>query len=158
MKKGLKVQVLQRGGKKPSNISKKIEKILKDLGMSQRMINTLSIRLEIRQTVAKKKSTLGFVTTSALGSQSNRDFTIRISRDQETIEKVDTFIHELTHIVQLATNKYQRRWWKTDDKLHVRWLGKEMGTKDNIDYWTSPWEVEARNEAKRLTPKYKRIF
>ena len=111
--------------------------------VTTRMMNTISLRIEVRATKLQK-NWIGSAINNPNGSQVDRNYTVIIKRGMDIEEMIKTLIHEMVHVYQFATNKLQYRYWKSDKQLHARWDGEEKGVKDRLDYWTSPWEVEAR--------------
>ncbi len=139
----MKINVFQRGGFKDNHeVLKHATEYFCKMLMSTRMCNTLNIRLEMRATKLDKDA-LGSCYTDAIGSQKNTDFTIMLQRDGDIKEQLETLAHEAVHIFQKRSNLLQYRKWKSDDKYHARWNGKEMGIYNEIPYLERPWEIEA---------------
>lgn len=79
-----------------------------------------------------------------------RWFVVTIDR---TLSKKDTFLalaHEMVHVKQYA--KGQMKDLSRPAKT-VRWLGEKYNS-DEIDYWSSPWEREARGMEMELYIKF----
>ena len=80
----------------------------------------------------------------------HRSFVITIDR---TISKKDTLLalaHEMCHVKQYA--KGQLKDLSRPAKM-VKWLGEKYDP-DVIDYWSSPWEREARGMEMELYVKF----
>jgi len=135
--------VFQRGGYK-DNHQKYIEACawMVDQLTSRRMRNTLQIRIELRATKLDK-GTNGEVFRDIDGSKSTKEFRIVLHRDKTFKMNLDTLAHEVIHIIQIVTKRYQIRYWKTDGKIHARWEGNDLGPKYEIPYRERPWEQEA---------------
>jgi len=112
--------------------------------MSARMANTLKVKIHVRKTVCKK-NTYGQVHSLVTGSKGQKDFLIELNANLDVHSMLDTLAHEMIHVKQLATKQLQYRYWKSDNQLHARWEGQEVGTVGSIPYAERPWEVEARN-------------
>lgn len=110
--------------------------------MSTRMKNSLDIRLEMRSSKLEK-NVAGQCESIANGSESSKEFTIKIQRDDEINEQLSTLAHELVHVWQKCQNTLQVRRWKSDNQVHVRWAGADAGVKGDIPYRDQPWEKEA---------------
>lgn len=151
----MKVKILQKGGNRSHHetIAEAVEFFGKEL-MSTRMTNTLTIRVAMRVTGRAKKTTQGHVHMLANGSTAQKVFNINIDRDLTLPEQLQVLAHEMIHVQQIATGRFQQRVWKSDRKLHVRWEGKDIGEGFKIPYRQQPWEVEAFANQKKLTSKF----
>lgn len=138
-----KIVVLQRGGDKNHELLDRAARFFLRARMSARLANALSIRIEVRSTKLAA-GTLAKVVLPTNGSAPSRDFTITLDRDRALVEQVVDLAHEIVHVEQAATGRYQTRKWKTDGQVHARWEGTDLGPLSKLDYWTRPWEVEAR--------------
>lgn len=149
----MEVAILQRGGyKHHETLEAAIRFYARNL-MSVRMANTLSIRVEVRATKLEDGNCATvFILTN--GSKATKKFTIVLDRERSLTEQVGDLAHEMTHVAQAATGRYQLRRWKTDQKVHARWEGEELGLLEDLDYWTRPWEVEARAKETELAPAF----
>jgi len=123
--------------------------------ISKRLQNTLKIKIHVRKTTVKKsfgQSCEGFHTVKPSGSNPEKDHKIVIDQNSDIFE---VLAHELVHVKQIATKQLQKRWWKSDNELHARWEGKELGPKRHIPYRQRPWEIEAFNLEGKLLSKWK---
>jgi len=126
--------------------------------VSKRLQNTLKIKIHVRKTTVKKsfgQSCDGFHTVTPSGSNPEKDHKIVIDQSSNIFE---VLAHELVHVKQIATKQYQKRWWKSDNELHTRWEGKELGPKRHIPYRQRPWEIEAFDLQHKLYSKWKDIL
>ena len=124
--------------------------------ISKRLQNTLKIKIHVRKTTVKKsfgQSCDGFHTVTPSGSNPEKDHKIVIDQSSDIFE---VLAHELVHVKQIATKQYQKRWWKSDGELHVRWEGKELGPKRRIPYRQRPWEIEAFEKQDILVKKWRK--
>ena len=146
----MKLTVLQRGGIKNPRIEERA-RFFASILMSTRMSNTLHVRIEMRSTTLVDGNSAQ-VTHAANGSKASKHFVIKIDRDAPFNEQIGFLAHEMKHVEQVATGRYQTRVWASDRQMHARWNGTEMGTLSSLPYWTRPWEVEAREFQKQHTP------
>jgi len=150
----MKVKILQKGGSKQhSTIEDAVRFFAKEL-MSTRMTNTLTIRVAMRVTGRSKKTTRGHVHMLANGSVAQKVYNINIDRDMHLASQLQVLAHEMIHVQQIATGRFQQRVWKSDRKLHVRWEGKDIGEGFKIKYREQPWEVEAFDNQLALSGKF----
>lgn len=138
----MQVKILQKGGDKDHYIIEKATRYFARKLMSQRMISTLSLRIEIRATKLNKHD-LGSVSMNLNGSKQSKEFMIMLQRDLPLAKQLETIAHEMVHVWQQRTNVLQTRIWKSDEKLHVRWNAQDMGLLSSIPYNEQPWEKEA---------------
>jgi hypothetical protein len=66
-----------------------------------------------------------------------RDFVIRLDSRVEKRKMLITLAHEMVHVKQFARGEL----YHSTRKAQCRWQGRWL--KDSIDYWDSPWEIEA---------------
>ena len=75
-----------------------------------------------------------------------RDFTISIHPKLSKKETLLAIAHEMTHVKQYAKGELS-------DSMKVmyrcKWQGKQYNT-DKIDYWDTPWEIEAHGRERGL--------
>ena len=71
------------------------------------------------------------------------EFTINIDPDQNVKMLLNSIAHELVHVKQWAKGEYY-------ELLHepkvYKFNGKKVDTK-KVDYWDTPWEIEAHGRA-----------
>lgn len=80
-------------------------------------------------------------------------FLVKISGNQPDHEILETLFHELTHVRQYLCGELedvnpQVAYWKG-----TRYQGDFEDT-ESPEYWTAPWEVEARKVGKKLRINY----
>ena len=62
-----------------------------------------------------------------------------------------TLMHELVHLKQYATGKMNWvRYQLRSENIFIFWKKKRMGEFCDLDYYSSPWEIEAREVAKKM--------
>lgn len=117
--------------------------------MSARLLNTLKITVKVRAT--GMDSSRGRAWYAKPGDASRKNYTIKLARDDFG---PDTIAHELAHVAQYAKGRLRHgskageagRFWRD---------GAGRATFHpyaTTDYWTSPWEVEAREVAAKVAP------
>lgn len=148
-----KITILQRGGKKNHRVLDRAARFFLRERLSARMANRLSLRIEVRATKLAA-GTMAKVLLPTNGSAASRDFTIVLDRDRSLVDQVADLAHEVVHIEQAASGRYQVRRWKSDRKVHARWEGVDLGPLDQIDYAARPWEVEARREGGPMSARF----
>lgn len=136
------INILQKGGKKNHELLDESIRFFAKQLMSTRLMNTLNIRVEIRATKLDK-DVLGACSAKSDGSLSTKDFKIEIQRDEHVRDQVRILAHEMVHVWQKASNTLQYRQWKSDNKIHARWNGNDVGLYNDIPYLERPWEKEA---------------
>ena len=75
-----------------------------------------------------------------------REFTIELSRDLSGIELVKTIAHEMVHLKQYVKGELKERFKPAH--VHV-WHGDIIDV-GNDNFYTVPWEVEARDMEQEL--------
>ncbi len=55
-----------------------------------------------------------------------------------------TLMHELVHIKQVLDSKLAYVQYRTGTGIFAFWKKSKLGKLDDLDYWSRPWEVEAR--------------
>jgi hypothetical protein len=138
----MKISIFQKGGEKNHELIEKATRYFASKLMSTRMMNTLSLRIEVRSTTLPKNA-IGVCTGKVNGSKSTKNFKIELQRDMPIGKQIETLAHEVVHVWQKASNTLQFRQWKSDGQVHIRWNGNEMGLTDDIKYIDRPWELEA---------------
>ncbi len=148
------IAVFQKGGEpKDHDMLKEAASFFLSQLLTTRMINTLAVRIELRSSKLGK-NTAGEVSTGANGSNASKNFTITLRRDSDVESTLSSLAHECVHIQQKAMGRLQKRIWKSDGQMHVRWEGRHLGPIDNIRYITRPWEMEAREKGHKLLDKW----
>lgn len=150
-----KITILQRGGyKNHAELERAARFFLADL-LSARMANTISLRIEVRSTKLEA-GTAAKVAVPTNGSKATKAMTITLDRDRSFDDQIADLAHEIVHVAQAVTGRFQLRRWKSDELVHARWEGAELGPVRCIPYADRPWEVEAHREERRLVVAYRR--
>jgi hypothetical protein len=122
--------------------TRKTQKIVKDLTrfcanmlMSKRMAESLLIRIEfIKDLDNQYDGDCEYVDEESRP----REFLIRVNDSLKLSKKLRTICHEMVHVKQYASGemKYMSR-----PARFTKFQG--MLYPDELDYWDSPWEIEA---------------
>ena len=83
----------------------------------------------------------------------NNRYIVHIDGYQDEHDIVETLFHELQHVIQYALG-----YLRDEDETRVYWLGSwytgDFQDTESTEYWNAPWEVEAREVAKKLQKNY----
>ena len=80
------------------------------------------------------------------------EFEIEMDPDQPIQLLLNTLAHELVHVKQWAKGEY----YQLQRERHVyKFCGKRFDTK-KVDYWDTPWEIEAHGRAIGLVVQWAR--
>lgn len=137
----LSIQFFQRGGStlRHPDLRRALEAMLR-ANLGPRVVETLRIRVEFRATKLEA-GTEAMVQLKTNGSKPQREFRIVAQRDTAFSAQVLNLAHEVVHIAQSVSGRYQLR--KVAGATHVRWEGKNLGRLSAIPYLENPAEVEA---------------
>ena len=80
------------------------------------------------------------------------EFTIQMDPDQKIELLLNSFAHELVHVKQWAKGEYYEL--QSEPKVY-KFNGKRVDTQ-KIDYWDTPWEIEAHGRAIGLVVQWTR--
>jgi len=80
------------------------------------------------------------------------EFTMEIEPDQKTGLLLNTFAHELVHVKQWAKGEYYQLIRETNV---YKFNGQRVDV-DKVDYWDTPWEIEAHGRAIGLVVQWAR--
>lgn len=137
----LSIRFFQRGGSTlhHRNLQVALEAMLR-ANLGPRVVETLRLRVEFRASKLET-GTEAMVRLLTNGSKPQRDFLLVVQRDLSLSEKLLALAHEVVHIQQSVSSRYQLR--KVAGVTHVRWEGKNLGPLRAIPYRDNPAEVEA---------------
>lgn len=125
--------------------------------LSKRLLDQIELDLIFEQNFNKKNKAYGVCEWI---DSNDRPKWFEITLDKELSEKqiIKTLAHEMVHLKQFATGQMK-------DMVRMpatRWEGKLYTVEDNydltLDYWFSPWEVEAYGLENGLYVMYKRYM
>lgn len=85
-----------------------------------------------------------------------RSFTITISepKNRSTRMLIETLMHELVHVHQMATRRYQMRLNPSRSRYHLFWKNHDHTA---TEYFRQPWETEAYAREATLIERYRRF-
>jgi|Wag4MinimDraft_6_1082665.scaffolds.fasta_scaffold00217_15 hypothetical protein len=108
--------------------------------MHRRMVDNLELDIEIENKLDVQGMCINEDDTSR-----SRFFTVQLRKD--TIDDmIQTLAHEMIHVKQYAKNEHVKKHLTTKGGLKIQsyWLGELWKPiKDEVDYYDSPWEIEA---------------
>lgn len=115
--------------------------------LSTQMYPYISVKVLYSKDLYKKQECWGEVAADYDADiRKHRDFRIFIDSGMSKKKSLYVLAHEMTHVAQYATGKlfeYERL------PSRVKWDGKIL-LEEEIDYWFSPWEIEARGYEEAL--------
>lgn len=141
----LKVTVLRRGGQDRDAIVERIVRRVASEIMSTRLVNTLRITVECRATTLEA-NTHGTAKWTPVENVASKHYRIVVLRDADLDKLARTIAHEVRHVEQFARGHLRHgtmggvagRFWRHGEGRAT------FHPYATTDYWTSPWEVEAR--------------
>lgn len=146
-KRQLRIRVLQRGGAPEAvPFMEDMARRIVPKMFSTRMANTLCLRIELRSS-KMKSDRLGEAHYSTVHDPSKKRYLIIVHRDLLPTQMAKTLAHELAHVKQYIEGRL--RHGKRETEAGHFWKPTREGEGQffpyaTTDYWTSPWEVEAR--------------
>ena len=81
------------------------------------------------------------------------DFTIEIDPDQKIQLLLNSLAHELVHVKQWAKGEF----YQLQRETNVYKFNGQRWDTDKVDYWDTPWEIEAHGRAIGLVVQWARI-
>ena len=81
------------------------------------------------------------------------DFTIQIDPDQKIQLLLNSLAHELVHVKQWAKGEF----YQLQRETNVYKFNGQRWDTDKVDYWDTPWEIEAHGRAIGLVVQWARI-
>jgi len=141
----LKVRVLRRGGEdRDALVERTVRELAKAL-FSTRMANTLRITVKMRST-ALDKNTSAEAHWRKVESARSKHYEVVVDRELPSAQLRGILAHEMCHVRQYATGALRHgtlggergRFWRPGPGPAV------FFPYATTDYWTCPWEVEAR--------------
>ena len=111
--------------------------------------------------IVKKKDKVGMIGDISLNSNSvdNNKFYLHFNPNQSYKRTIQSMLHELTHVKQVAKNEllpnkeYTAIMWKGKEYITAKDYGKLMKS-DIQSYMKLPWEMEADTNMKSLYPTF----
>ena len=81
------------------------------------------------------------------------DFTIQIDPDQKIQLLLNSLAHELVHVKQWAKGEFYQL---QRERSVYKFNGQKFNT-EKVDYWDTPWEIEAHGRAIGLVVQWARM-
>ncbi len=152
------VNILNLEKRKTLYIKNKVEKYIKLLGIK----NTENIIIRfVKKIPNQSKKVMGVYCLAPITRPNKKPpnkHLIYIRKDLITkrYHLLRTLMHELVHVKQYTSGKmswvcYQLR----SNNVFVFWKKKRLGEFEDLDYYSSPWEIEAREITKRMQKEKK---
>jgi hypothetical protein len=152
VKRELRVTVRRRGGVDRDAVVERIVRRVATEIMSTRLVNTLRLVVECRATLGS--GIHGKAIWSPVIDARRKEYRIVVRRDASLEDMAKTIAHEVRHVEQFARGRL--RAGKLGGVPGWFWRPGTGRAKHfphaTTAYWTSPWEVEAR-ESEVLGPK-----
>lgn len=96
------------------------------------LLKNFVIDISIRKTLVNNDE--GYCEITGWNTRNNpREFLVVIKKCESFRKMLMTLAHECVHVKQFALGELSEN--------HAQWRGRRM--KDDIEYWESPWEIEA---------------
>lgn len=106
------------------------------------MRNKLIIDIHFKKNLFKDQNTYGNCIWED-EHRNSREFTINMEPNQKISLLLNTLAHELVHVKQWAKGEYYEL--ISQPKVY-KFNGKRVDT-SKVDYWDTPWEIEAHGRA-----------
>lgn len=111
--------------------------------LSKRMINQLSVSIQLSKKLDGDAD--GYCDVEGYNSSNKpREFRIELNKTKSFRYTLMTLAHECVHLKQFALGEI-------NDSL-THWKGVRMSS--DLDYWDSPWEIEARGREAGLYVRF----
>lgn len=145
----LKVYVQRRGGEDRDALVEKVARSVVAKLFSTRLANTLRLTVKLRSTKLGK-DVAGAAHFRRVENPKSKHYSITLDRDLPTKRLCEVIAHEIMHVHQYATGRLRcgtkggeaGRFWRPGPGR------AQFFPYATTDYWTSPWEVEARSAEK----------
>jgi len=121
--------------------------------LSRRLYAAITLNIELKNLSKEGYNASTNVNQSEYLTNRPRGFDLEFC-SKRTLEKIRTDLaHEMVHVRQYATGQL----YKYDRTDHIRWKDKiyPPGIEDGDDYWTMPYEIEARGQELALKMKFR---
>ena len=115
--------------------------------LPRRLINNIAIDLTFRKKLDDGAD--GYCSVVGYNTQRRaREFDVEVQNNPSQRYKLMTLAHECVHIKQYAMNEI-------DEHMYT-WKGVRVPK--SLDYWDSPWEIEAHGREKGLYIRFCEVF
>lgn len=115
------------------------------------MRNKLEIDVYFQKNLFKNKNTYGNCIWEDT-HRNPREFTIQMEPNQKISLLLNTLAHELVHVKQWAKGEY----YELCSKPKVYKFNGKLVDTAKVDYWDTPWEIEAHGRAIGLVVQWVR--
>lgn len=135
------MKIHTRGGTKMTKaLAKDIVRYCAEKLMTKRLAETLIIRLEFHKEPLDENNEFDGDCwyEDAEPAERPKEFVIRVNDNLKVSKKLRTICHEMVHVKQYARGEMKYMWRPA---RFTRFRGELYP--DEIEYWDSPWEIEA---------------
>lgn len=123
--------------RKTQKLCKDIAQYCADILLGTRLSDKIELRIEFVKQLDKHNAIEG-----DCGWEDDelrpREFTIRIREGLKLSRKLRTICHEMVHVKQYAKGEMKQMW---KPARTTKFQGEYFS--DDMDYWDTPWEIEA---------------
>lgn len=134
------MRVSTRGSnRKTQKLAKNVARFCADMLMSKRLSDSLYIRIEFHKKLDDNNEYDGdcYYEDEDIATRP-KEYIIRVNDNLRLSKKLRTICHEMVHVKQYATGEMKNMWRPA---RFTKFQG--MLYPDELDYWDSPWEIEA---------------
>lgn len=123
--------------RKTQKLCKDIAQFSAEMLMGKRLSDNIELRIEFAQKLDKYNVIDG---DACWEDDENRprEFTIRVREGMSLNKKLRTICHEMVHVKQYAKGEMKQMW---KPARTTKFCGEYYS--DDMDYWDTPWEIEA---------------
>ena len=121
--------------------------------LSRRLYATTILNIELKNLDKEDYNAATIVSPEYRLSSRPRVFNLEFDKKKNIEDLRKDLAHEMVHVKQYERGELYR-FDKTD---HIRWKGKiyHSSIEDGVDYWSMPYEVEARGMEDALKMKFR---
>ena len=121
---------------------KSLSKFILKKFFTENMRNKLIIDVHFKKDLFKNQNTYGNCIWED-EHRNSREFTIHMEPNQKISLLLNTLAHELVHVKQWAKGEY----YELISKPKVYKFNGKLVDTSKVDYWDTPWEIEAHGRA-----------
>lgn len=147
----MEIEVLGRSKYLPKRVLKEAAQHYSNLLLSPRLNQEITTEVHLVKDLYKKLQIYGEVDAPYdYERRKYREFKIFLEANMGVRRMLCCLGHEMAHVMQYATGRlfeYDR------NPARIKWNGQVM-LEDEVDYWFSPWEIEARGLEEALYNSY----
>jgi len=121
--------------------------------LSRRLYAATILNIELKNLDKEDYKACTNVCPEYYASRRPRAFDLEFDKSKKLDEIREDLCHEMVHVKQFERGELYRY----DQHEHIRWKDKIYHTsiEDGIEYWSLPYEIEARGHEKALRMKFR---